>query len=67
MLREDADPVPPVRETTRSHPRKEWAAHVRRVPSQMAPDLLVRARLRAALHSRAVAREFRACRDLTPR
>jgi hypothetical protein len=67
VLREDADPVPPVRETTRSHPRKEWAAHVRRVPSPTAPDLLVRARLRAALHSRAVAREFRACRDLTRR
>lgn len=66
-LRADGDPAPRGPETTRSHPRKEWAAHVRRVPSQMAPDLLVRARLRAALHSRAVAREFRACRDRTRR
>ena len=52
----------PVRILARNGP-----ARVRRVPSQTAPDLLVRARLRAALHSRAVARAFRACRGRTRR
>jgi len=40
---------------------------VRPVPFQTALDLLVRARLRAALHSQVAVRGFRACRDLTRR
>jgi len=66
-LRADGDPAPHGPETTRLHPRKEWAGRVRPVPFQTALDLLVRARLRAALHSQVAARGFRACRDLTRR
>jgi len=66
-LRADGDPAPHGPETTPLHPRKEWVGRVRPVPSQTALDLLVRARLRGVLHSKAVAREFRACRDLTRR
>jgi len=66
-LRADADPAPHGPETTRLHPRKEWVGRVRPVPSQTALDLLVRVRLRGVLHSKAVAREFRASRDLTRR
>lgn len=66
-LRADGDPAPRGPETTPSRPHREWVGRVRRVPFQTAPDLLVRARPRAALRSRAVARASRACRDLTPR
>jgi hypothetical protein len=66
-LRADDDLAPRGPETTPLRPHKEWVGRVRRVPFQTAPDLLVRARPRAALRSRAVARAFRACLDLTPR
>ena len=66
-LRADGDPAPRGPETTPSRPHREWVGRVRRVPFQTAPHLLVRARPRAALRSRAVARASRACRDLPPR
>jgi hypothetical protein len=65
-LRADGDLAPRGPETTPSRPHKEWVGRVRRVQFQTAPDLLVRARPQA-VRSRAVARAFRVCRDLTPR
>jgi len=67
-LRADGDRAHRGPETTRSHPRREWASRVRRVLVQMAPAL--RARVRPPVgerRCRVLVRGSRVCRGPTRR